>query len=239
MDFPQKIMIVEDEVITQRYLKNILAQYNVGQVDCYDNAKETLANIRTKTYEMILMDINIKGSMDGIQLAREILRNYHVPIVFITAHNDTETFQEVLELSPYGFIAKPFSSTDVEVAIQLAYKQYQAQQTTNEKKNHESDTTKIIIISDRYTYSSEAKKLYCEDEWVKLNAKQNKLLEILSLNINSIVKYDTLIEAIWEDHEIADSALRTLIYTIRKALPDLPIISHSKLGYSLSQNKNN
>jgi len=74
---------------------------------------------------------------------------------------------------------------------------------------------------------------------VKLNTKQNKLLEILSLNINSIVKYDTLIEAIWEDYEIADSALRTLVYTIRKALPDLPIVSHSKLGYSLSQNKNN
>jgi len=237
MDFPQKIMIVEDEVITQRYLKNILAQYNVNQVDCYDNAKETLVNIRTKTYEMILMDINIKGSMDGIQLAREILRNYHIPIVFITAHNDTETFQEVLELSPYGFIAKPFSSTDVEMAIQLAYKQYQAHQEKDEKKVNVSNDTKMIIISDTYTYSTETKKLYCDAELVKLNTKQNKLLEILSLNINSIVKYDTLIEAIWEDYEIADSALRTLVYTIRKALPELPIVSHSKLGYSLSQNK--
>jgi len=238
MDFPQKIMIVEDEVITQRYLKNILAQYDVNQVDCYDNAKETLVNIRTKTYEMILMDINIKGSMDGIQLAREILRNYHIPIVFITAHNDTETFQEVLDLSPYGFIAKPFSSTDVEVAIQLAYKQYQAHQVTDTKKSDTSSDTKIII-SDAYTYSLETKKLYCEEVLVKLNTKQNKLLEILSLNINNVVAYDTLIETIWEDYEIADSALRTLVYTIRKALPDLPIVSHSKLGYSLSQNKNN
>ena len=238
MDFPQKIMIIEDEVITQRYLKNILAQYHVDQVDCYDNAKETLINIRTKTYDMILMDINIKGSMDGIQLAREILRNHYVPIVFITAHSDTETFQEVLELSPYGFIAKPFSSKDVEVAIQLAYKQYQAHQAIDEKKSNMSNDTKMIIISDTYVYSTETKKLYSEEVLVKLNVKQNKLLEILSLHINSIVKYDTLIEAIWEDYEIADSALRTLVYTIRKALPDLPIVSHSKLGYSLRQEKN-
>ena len=238
MDFPQKIMIVEDEVITQRYLKNILIQYNVGQVDCYDNAKETLVNIREKTYEMILMDINIKGSMDGIQLAREILRNYHIPIVFITAHNDSETFQEVLELSPYGFIAKPFSSIDVKVAIQLAYKQYRVHQTTEVTKSKTSSDTKILI-SDIYTYSLERKKLYRGEVLVKLNTKQNKLLEVLSLNINNVVSYDTLVETVWEDYEIADSALRTLVYTIRKALPDLPIVSHSKLGYSLSQNKNN
>jgi len=239
MDFPQKIMIVEDEVITQRYLKNILEQYDVEEIDCYDNAKEALTNIRIKTYEMILMDINIKGSMDGIQLAREILRSYYVPVVFITAHNDAETFHEVLELSPYGFIAKPFSSTDVEVAVQLAHKQYQAHQGINEKKsNTSSNDVKIITISDIYTYSLETQKLYREEELVKLNVKQNKLLEILSLHINSIVKYDTLIEAIWEDYEIADSALRTLIYTIRKVLPDLPIVSHSKLGYSLRQDKN-
>jgi len=232
MDFPQQIMIVEDEVITQRYLKNILAQYNVANVECYDNARETLENIRSNTYDMILMDINIKGSMDGIQLAREILRSYNIPIVFITAHNDTETFQEVLELSPYGFIAKPFSSTDVEVAIQLAYKRFVSYSEVNAKKVEAVDNA-IIKISEQYTYSTEEEKLYCDNQLVKLNAKQNKILEVLSVNINSIVKYDTLIMAVWGENEIADSALRTLIYTIRKTLPDLPIISHSKLGYSL------
>ena len=234
MDMPQKIMIVEDEVITQRYLKNILGQYKVECVDCYDNAKDALNQIKNKSYDLILMDINIKGSMDGIQLAREILRTHTVPMVFITAHNDKETFQEVLELSPYGFIEKPFSSVDVEVAVQLAYKRYMVNKEESVKAvKIEENTT--IIITEHYSYCCDLNELYCDNELVKLNSKQNKLLKILSLNINSIVGYDTLVMDIWEDTEIADSALRTLVYSIRKTLPNLPIISHSKIGYALSR----
>ena len=232
MDFPQYIMIVEDEVITQRYLKDILEQHEVARVDCLDNAKDALSQVKKEKYDMILMDINIKGSMDGIQLAREILRTHTLPIVFITAHNDSETFQEVLELSPYGFIGKPFSSRDVEVAIQLAYKRHLTNQEVDNKKSNDEDR-KIIMISDRYHYSCEVASLYCDDSLVKLNAKQNKLLEILSLNINNVVGYDSLVVAIWGDSDVADSALRTLVYNIRKILPDLPIVSHSKVGYSL------
>jgi len=232
MDFPQYIMIIEDEVITQRYLKDILGQHEVARVDCLDNAKDALSQVKKEKYDMILMDINIKGSMDGIQLAREILRTHTLPIVFITAHNDSETFQEVLELSPYGFIGKPFSSRDVEVAIQLAYKRHLTNQEVDNKKTNDEDR-KIIMISDRYHYSCEVASLYCDDSLVKLNAKQNKLLEILSLNINNVVGYDSLVVAIWGDSDVADSALRTLVYNIRKILPDLPIVSHSKVGYSL------
>jgi len=232
MDFPQHMMIVEDEVITQRYLEDILRQHEVKCVDCFDNAKDALSQLRKQKYDMILMDINIQGPMDGIQLAREILRLHTIPIVFITAHNDSETFEEVLDLSPYGFMGKPFSSRDVEVAVQLAYKRHLTTKNLDSKKTNEQNK-KMIMISDHYIYSYEVSTLYCDDTPVKLNVKQNKLLETLSLNINNIVEYDVLVTAIWEDNEVADSALRTLVYSIRKSLPDLPIVSHSKVGYSL------
>ncbi|HHD78405.1 MAG TPA: response regulator transcription factor [Epsilonproteobacteria bacterium] len=232
MELPQHIMIVEDEVITQRYLKNILEQYTVDSIECYDNAKYALAQFKNKEYDMILMDINIKGAVDGIQLAREILRIRDVPIIFITAHNDNETFQEVLELSPFGFITKPFSAKDVELSIQLAYKRHcisvQAKQSKEEKSSVD-----MIVISDEYHYSLRAQELYYNDTLVKLNMKQNKLVHILCKYINTIVTYETLVMAIWEVDNISSSALRTLVYTLRKSHPDLPIISHSKVGYSL------
>jgi len=233
MELPKQIMIVEDEVITQRYLKNILEQYKIDTIECYDNAKDALIHIKTKKYDMILMDINIKGPVDGIQLAREILRTHNIPIVFITAHNDNDTFQEVLDLSPYGFITKPFSGKDVEVAVQLAYRRFISYRESHDVQKEKS-SPKHIIISEEYTYACTDQKLYHNNNLVKLNMKQNKLLEILSHNINNIVTYDNIILGIWGDDIISDSALRTLVYTLRKALPDLPIISHSKLGYSLS-----
>lgn len=233
-ELPQNVLIIEDEAITQRYLKDILGQYNLNSIDCYDNAKEALAHIKTKNYDMILMDINIKGSMDGIQLSREILRTRTIPIIFITAHSDSETFQEVLELSPYGFIAKPFSSQDVEVALQLAHKRFLAHKEKVQTE-HVEETIDIIEITEHYTYSKTENTLYFDDKPVKLNAKQTILIEILSANLNNSVDYDTLIMALWENDYIADSALRTLVYSVRKLLPDLPISSHSKVGYSLNR----
>jgi len=230
MKLPQNIVIVEDEVITQRYLQDILAQYDITISACFDNAKDALAHLREVPCDLLLMDINIKGPMDGIQLAREILRTSAMPIVFITAHNDDDTLEELLELAPYGFIGKPFSSKDVMVTLQIAYKRYMTNTTTvKEVKQEVSD----IIIDKTYHYSKETNELYENNMRVKLNHKQSTLLSILVSHINHPVSYDLLVSEIWKSDMISDSALRTLVYSVRKLLPELPIVSQSKIGYML------
>jgi len=233
MTLPKHIVIVEDEAITQRFLQDIFAQHDTSVVGCFDNAAALLAQINDLECDMILMDINIKGPMDGIQLARKILEKYAVPIVFITAHNDDETVEETLELSPYGFICKPFTSKDVIVTIQIAYKQYQARQNREERAVLVEESNDTVVISEAYTYARKRRQLYRKGEPVDLTKNQHLLVKVLVENINQAVSYETLVSAIWEDAEIADSALRTLIYSVRKLLPDLPVVSHSKIGYAL------
>ncbi|MEN8726655.1 MAG: response regulator [Sulfurovum sp.] len=231
MSLPQNIVIVEDEVITQRYLQDILVNNHINVSGCFDNALDTLEALKNINCDMILMDINIKGSMDGIQLSKKILEKYTFPIVFITAHNDDATLEELLELAPYGFISKPFSSKEILVTLKIAYKRYLIHSEVSKVKT--SDEPTDIIINDYYTYSRNVSVLYYDGQAIKLNKKQGQLLEILSKNINHTVEYDTLISQLWEDDTVADSTLRTLVYSIRKLLPDLPIVSHSKVGYSL------
>lgn len=231
MGLPQNVVIVEDEVITQRYLQDILINNNVNVSGCFDNALDTFESLKNIKCDMILMDINIKGSMDGIQLSKKILDKYTFPIVFITAHNDDATLEELLELAPYGFIGKPFSSKEILVTLKIAYKRYLTH-TESCKVTNSSEPTDIII-NEYYRYSRNVSVLYYDGQAIKLNKKQGQLLEILSKNINHIVGYDTLISELWEDDTVADSTLRTLVYSIRKLLPDLPIVSHSKVGYSL------
>ena len=234
MTLPQNIIIVEGEVITQRYLQDIFAQHNMHVSGCFSSAEETMRHLKDLNCDMLLMDINIKGPVDGIQLAREILRSYSIPIVFITAHNDEETLEEILELAPYGFIAKPFSSKDVIVALQIAYKRYLIDTEICHIKDKEY--VNDILINENYSYSKTQSTLYNEGVMVKLNQKQSILLSILVDNINHTVSYDELVSRIWDDDKIADSALRTLVYSIRKILPDIPIVSHSKMGYMLQSN---
>ena len=205
---------------------------------CFDNATATKEALKRIEYNMILMDINIKGSVDGIQLAKDLLKKYDFPIVFITAHNDDETFQEVLELSPYGFIEKPFSRKDIVFTLQLAYQRYLSHEN-NSKVKPTNEIREYLILNEHYSYSRPLKILYHDDQPVKLSVKQSKLLEVLIKNVNHTVGYDVLTSAIWENDIVADSALRTLVYSVRKTFPDLPVFSYSKIGYSIEINTNN
>ncbi|SFV70560.1 sensory transduction regulatory protein [hydrothermal vent metagenome] len=231
MVLPKNVVIVEDEVITQRYLQNILSHYQITVSACFDNAKDTLANIKNLPCDLLLVDINIKGSMDGIQLAEEILRMVTLPIVFISAHNDDNTLEEVLEVAPYGFIAKPFSSKDVFVMLQVAYNRYLTQLNPVAEQKKE---LLEIVINETYCYSKKTMELMRNGKSVKLNHKQKIFLSVLAAYPNKAVGYDFLISKIWGSGEVSDSALRTLVYSLRKLLPDLPVVSRSKVGYMLS-----
>jgi len=223
-------MIVEDEAITQRYLKDILTEKGVKNIDCLDNAEDAMEAIRVKEYQLILMDINIKGTIDGIQLSKKILDKYVLPIVFISAYSDDETMEDVLELSPYGFITKPFGSNEVLTSLRVAYKRF----LTFEAKVMKERSDKMIQISEQYHYSINTSTLFEYGKAVKLNSKQNILMEILVKNINNTVSFDELTIQIWSDELIADSSLRTLVYSLRKLLPALPLHTQSKQGYSLN-----
>ncbi len=238
MVFPKNIVIVEDETITQRYLQDIFAQYDVNVSGCFDNAADTIEALKSIACDMLLMDINIKGSVDGIQLAKNILKTFDIPIIFITAHNDDETFQEVLELSPYGFIEKPFSKKDIVFTLQLAYQRYLSREKKSEPEPV-NQPREYLILNEHYAYSRVLKILYYDDQPVKLSVKQSKLLETLIGNVNHTVGYDVLTAAIWGNDLIADSALRTLVYSLRKTFPDLPLFSYTKIGYSIEINSHN
>jgi len=231
MGLPQNIVIIEDEVITQRYMQDIFSQYDITVTGCFSNAKDTLENLKSIKCDILLMDINIKGPVDGIQLSRQILEQYNLPIVFITAHSDDATLDELLELAPYGFVGKPFSSKELITTLKIAYKRYLTHSSIHDKidKSDKLD----IIINEKYSYSKKENELFSFNKVIKLNQKQCKLLDILVTNANHTVHFDIIISHVWGSEQTADSALRTLVYSIRKILPDLPIVSHSKMGYTL------
>ncbi len=235
MMLPSKVMVVEDEVLLQEHIESILKSLDIDMVGCYDNAADARAAITKDSCEMILTDINIKGAEDGIQFARSILQQYDIPIVFISAYSDGETLEEVMELSPYGFITKPFSAKDIEVAMRIAYKRFRIDK--DKKKKSETPTKMIqgdkIIISPECYFDMKEHVLYRMDAPVRLNKKQVKLIETLAMHCNQIVEYDRIIDEVWPDGVLAESSLRTLVYSVRRILPDLPIESHSKMGYAL------
>ncbi|SFV69696.1 two-component hybrid sensor and regulator [hydrothermal vent metagenome] len=228
----KNIMIVEDEVITQRYLKDILGQYDVSVIKTVDNGTDALQALKDQRFDIVLMDINIKGAMDGIQLSKNILERYVLPIVFITAYSDDRTLDEALAVSPYGFITKPFSEKDIVITLQVAYKRFLAYEK-QESATSEKDSEHQIKINQHFSYSLTSSILYCDERPVKLNIRQNILIKVLCKNINNTVSKETLMVSVWQEEDVSISSLRNLVYSVRKILPGLPLTSHSKMGYSI------
>ena len=114
------IFIVEDEGIIAYNIQSDLrkAGYRVaGVADSGQDALEQIASVRP---ELILMDIRIRGEMDGIELARRVQEQFDVPVVYLTAHSDMETLQRAKVTGAFGHLAKPVQQSSLSSSIEIA-----------------------------------------------------------------------------------------------------------------------
>jgi len=122
MDNPRtaKIFIVEDEALIAAEIKSTLQLLGHQVVGHAMNGDKALDQLAKQEAELILLDINIKGTRNGIDLAHIIRDRYKVPFVFLTSFSDRLTLQKVKGTMPYGYIVKPFNENDLKVNIELA-----------------------------------------------------------------------------------------------------------------------
>lgn len=121
-----RILILEDEAIVAREIETTLCKLGYRIAGKTRNADEALDLLAGRPIDLALLDINIKGSRDGIDLARIIRQKYRYPFVFLSAYSDRETLEKVKETMPYGYIVKPFSRGELLTAIELALHRHAA-----------------------------------------------------------------------------------------------------------------
>lgn len=121
-DIEKSILIVEDDDIIARVADWRLK--NLGYTVCgrATTSTETMKLVVEQRPDLVLMDINIKGDLDGIETAKMIKQGFNIPVIFVTSHSDGVTLERAKAASPDGFIVKPFDDNDLRVAIELALK---------------------------------------------------------------------------------------------------------------------
>ena len=115
-----RILIVEDEIVVSKVLGLRLSDLGYEVAGTVDNAIEAIAEAARLKPNLILMDIMLKGDMDGIEAASEIRKNMDIPIIFLTAFSDEETLNRAKITSPYGYIIKPFEEREIRINIEIA-----------------------------------------------------------------------------------------------------------------------
>ena len=119
MDRPV-ILIVEDEAILAEDLKEVLQDYGYEVCAIAQTGEQALAGFSQFQPDLILMDIHLPGTMDGIDVAARITKNFPVPVLYLTAFFDGETIARATQTNPYGFLVKPFKKETVHSSIQVA-----------------------------------------------------------------------------------------------------------------------
>lgn len=123
MDNNEKILIVEDEFVVANDLKQILSKNGFSVVGVASSAVQARAMIFNKKPDWVLLDIMLKGSETGIDLAKELAVT-KTPFLFISANTDQQTLEEVKKTQPYGFMVKPFRQKDLLVMLDIARYRY-------------------------------------------------------------------------------------------------------------------
>lgn len=134
-------MLVEDEALNVRKIKAMLKNIGHELVGVVDNAGDGLEMFEEEKPDLLLVDIVIKGKVDGVQFARELTRRQAVPVIFITSLKDYESFSRAKETEPYGFINKPFDENTLLTAIELAIQQF----ARNQEQIGQSDEPTPLI----------------------------------------------------------------------------------------------
>lgn len=148
MKTPIKILVVEDEMIVGAKISMQLTHLGYNVTGVLPRGEEALMHIKDNKPDILLIDINLKGIIDGIETARQFQLIKETPIIYLTANSDEATFNRAKSTRPYAFISKPFKRLDLQRAIELTISRLtESESVAGYKKT--TPTEKPFILSDR------------------------------------------------------------------------------------------
>lgn len=116
----QTILIVEDEFLIARDIRNILHEEGYNVIIDIESVEDALEAIELHKPNLVILDINLKKDKDGIDVAKYLLMKDRIPYIFITSSADKTTLERVSETRPYGYIVKPFKKADIKASVEIA-----------------------------------------------------------------------------------------------------------------------
>lgn len=221
-----KIVIVEDDALIAYQIQECVETLGHEVLGYYDDAESALESINKIKPDLVFMDIELNGAVDGIQCAGTLKYKYDVPFIFITSHDETEIIHEATQLTPLNFIPKPFTDKNIEAALALASIRLKEQSPVSDS---------LINTLGTYTFNFEYNVLKHQEQVVKLSPNEVKLVSLLFRNLGNTVSHEEIQHYIWSDKAISSAAFRKLISRTNEVLLGLEIVPDSGMGYCIRE----
>lgn len=230
-----RVLIIEDEILIAENLKDFLLDNDFSKIKMAHNKSEALVLMQTFAPHFVLLDIRMENEKTGLEIAQLIQQHYQIPFIFITAHSDLKTIQEIVSLNPIAYVNKPFKKPELFAAISMVVKILSEKQTDFiQIKN--KNTTKIIKASDILYIESDDNYItlhLTNEQKVTVRQTINSLLEennvphFIRIHRSYIINTDYLLA-----YSRKGAVLRTITLPVsRSSFPELELFMQTKTEF--------
>jgi DNA-binding LytR/AlgR family response regulator len=160
MDNLIKILVVEDEMIIGAKISMQLTNLGYDVTGILPRGEEAVLHLKENKADIVILDINLKGKIDGIETAKQIQKQSDTPVIYLTANADEATFNRAKATRPAAFISKPFKQLDLQRAIELTI----SRMARDEAKS----TLENTIINEQPVILSDRIFVRCKEKMIKM-----------------------------------------------------------------------
>ncbi len=179
----KRILVVEDDIQMSKFIQFKLDSMGYKVVGDAINCDQALERSQALDPDLILMDIMLDGHDDGIETAQKIIDRQHVPIIYLTAHEDEVLFDRAKITEPFGYLIKPFNDRDLRIVLETAFyrnaQDKQLKQALEDVRNIINSTIFIMITYDLEGHIIEFNKM--AEKTFGLERKIAQKREVVSL----------------------------------------------------------
>lgn len=203
--------MVEDDVQLAELLSEYLKQFNI-EVTNYEEPFLALSSLSIHKYDLLILDLTLPG-MDGLELCKEVVRKYDIPIIISSARSDITDKVTALQLGADDYLPKPYDPRELEVRIKTILRRY------NHKSVEEKEEKKGL-----FNLNSDKREITKNDVYIKLTAAEYEILSLLIKREGFIVSR----EDIFDNSDILNAdydgsgSLAVIINRIRHKIEDNP-----------------
>jgi len=183
------IMIVEDERIVALDIKSSLGNLGYTILAIVSSGETALKKIAENQPDLVLMDINLKGEMDGVETAEKVRANFNIPVIYLTAYADKNTLQRAKVTEPFGYMLKPFEEKELNISIEMALYKHQKE-----------------------------RQLQASEQWYATTLQSIGHAVIATDNSNFVVFINTIAEALtgWKQEDALGKDLAAVFHILNK-----------------------
>jgi PAS domain S-box-containing protein len=140
-----KLLIVEDEGVVAWHIQEALEKLGHTVIATIACGQKAIAVAQTNQPDLVLMDIRLKGKIDGIEAAKEIRERFNIPVIYLTAYADDQTLERALATNPFGYLIKPFQEKELRTTLEIALRRHQLERYLENREEWFLTTLNSIV----------------------------------------------------------------------------------------------